>query len=289
MKVLLLGAGGMLGQEVRNVFTEHGWEVWARDLPEFDLTNPVSVASVAVDYADADWCVNCAAYTAVDKAETERDAAFAVNAYGPTILADACLLAGTKLLHIGTDFVFDGEKAEPYTEDDEPNPLSAYGDSKREGEKAVLAGGGWVVRTSWLFGPCFNGGFPATMIRLAREGKPLRVVDDQFGTPTYTRDLALTLLAIMESQAPCGVYHAAGPEITTWRRLAEAAIREDRRQRGEPEEPLDVTPISTAEWPAPARRPRCSPLVSRKLAELGVPPMRPLAEALAEYVARRNA
>lgn len=258
-------------------------------MPEFDLTDPVSVASVAVDDAEADWCVNCAAYTAVDKAEAERDAAFAVNAYGPTILADACVLAGTKLLHVGTDFVFDGVKGAPYVEEDPPNPLGVYGASKLEGDRGVLAAGGWVVRTSWLFGPCFTGGFPATMIRMAREGKALRVVDDQFGTPTYTWDLAQTMAALMELGAPPGVYHAAGPEITTWRRFAEAAIRADRRHRGEPEEPLGVTPITAAEWPAPARRPRYSPLVSTKLAGLGIPPMRQLTEALAEYVARRSA
>lgn len=289
MKALLIGCGGMLGQDVLEALSRHGWEVWARDLPEFDLTNPVHVASVAADYAEADWCVNCAAYTAVDKAETEPDAAYGVNAYGPSILADACALAGTKLLHVGTDFVFDGEKASPYREDDEPNPLGVYGASKLEGERRVLAAGGWVVRTSWLFGPGLTGGFPATIIRLAREGKPLRVVDDQFGTPTYTRDLAETMVALMESNVLSGVYHAAGPDTTTWCRFAMAAIQADRRHRGEPEEPLEVTPIRAEEWPCAARRPRRSPLATDKLAGLGFAPMRPLTEALAEYIARRNA
>ncbi|MBZ0213022.1 MAG: sugar nucleotide-binding protein, partial [Nitrospirae bacterium] len=183
VRVCVVGGSGMLGCEVVREAISRGWEVWAPSRGEFDLTDPVSVAQIAVAEPKFDACINCAAYTAVDRAETERDEALALNALGPAYLATACLQAGTRLVHVSTDFVFDGTASVPYRPGDPTHPLSVYGESKLEGEGPVLGSGGNVVRTSWLFGPERGGGFPGAIVRAARAGRPLRVVADQVGTP----------------------------------------------------------------------------------------------------------
>ncbi|MCC7433208.1 MAG: dTDP-4-dehydrorhamnose reductase [Methanoregulaceae archaeon] len=276
MKILLIGGYGMLGTDLREEFVRRGWEVIAPTLEELDITDPVQVAGCAE--MAGEWVVNAAAYTAVDKAESEPDEAMMVNGLAVGYLGQMAAMAGSKFLHISTDFVFDGTKTEPYTEDDATNPLGEYGRSKLVGEEQALAHAGVVVRTAWLFGP--NGGsFPRTMIRVAREGKPLRVVADQTGCPTYTADLARVIADLIAKIAYPGVYHAVGPDTMTWhefacRTLSAAGID------------YEIAPISTAEYPTPAKRPAYSVLSSAKIEAMGIAPMRPIDEALAEFVSR---
>lgn len=284
MKVLVVGGSGMLGTDVVSALESRGHEVAAPSSSQLDLRDPVSVAEVAS--ADVSWCVNCAAYTAVDKAESEPSLAFELNALGPGYLARTCALAGIKLLHVSTDFVFDGTSSTPYTEDSPVNPLGAYGRTKREGEEAVLAALpiALIFRTSWLYGP--NGSsFPLTMIRAWQAEKKLRVVSDQTGCPTYTFDLAESIVAALEKDLFPGIYHATGPDTMTWHTFARLAIEAYRDVHG-PSRVVEVEPIQTSDWPTPARRPAFSVLSNAKLQAEGIAPMRPTVDALQEFVSR---
>jgi dTDP-4-dehydrorhamnose reductase len=285
MRILVLGAAGMLGTDLVEALKARGHETVAIDLPDLDITDPIAVAEIAAGkFGDLDWCINCAAYTAVDKSESEADVAMLVNGIAPGYIAQACAMKGIKLIHISTDFVFDGRSTIPYKEDAPTNPMGSYGRSKLAGESASLVNGGLVVRTAWLYGP--NGGsFPRTMIRAWKAGKQLRVVSDQVGTPTYTADLARVLCDIIDLNPLPGIYHAAGPDIVNWHKLAIQAINA-YRQAVKSDQPVEVEPILTTDWPTPAARPMYSALSFSKLAALGVQPMRPLSEALVEYVKR---
>ena len=259
MNVLITGARGMLGQAMVNEFMVKGWNVLATDHSTLDITDfPAVRAAVAAQRPEL--VVNCAAYTAVDKAETEPGPAFAVNALGPRNLALACLESGCALLHISTDYVFDGEKGEPYEVWDSPNPLNIYGKSKLWGENYVrsLTARHYLVRTSWLFGP---GGknFVSAMLNLAANKAPLRVVDDQLGCPTYTLDLARACSSLVETGA-FGIYHVTNQGSTTWFKFAVEVFRQAGLQ-------VDVVPIRTGELLRPARRPMNSCLDSFPLRE----------------------
>jgi dTDP-4-dehydrorhamnose reductase len=283
MRILVVGALGMLGSDVVKVLAESGRDVAAYDLAELDITNPDSVAETLTK-EPYQWCVNCAAYTAVDAAETNVDLATAVNTLGPGYLARACMASNTRLIHISTDFVFDGNKHEPYTEEDVPNPLGIYGHSKLEGEESLANSDAIILRTAWLFGP--NGkSFPRTMIEAARAGKSLRVVADQIGSPTYTIDLAKTIAEAIESNLVGGLYHAAGPDIMSWHDFATLVIQEDRRQQGDPN-PVDIAPIQTQDWPTPAKRPKYSALDSTRLHKAGITPMPPIQAGIEDFVSR---
>lgn len=278
MRVLVPGAGGMLGRAVVAELLARGHEAVPTTRAELDLGDPMAAARlVSGDLGVIGAVVNCAAYTAVDKAESEPQAAFDANGLGPSYLGMACQELGAALIHVSTDFVFDGSSSEPYAEDDETNPLSQYGRSKLYGEKA-LAGNprARIVRTSWLFGegPCF----PRTMVDAYRAGKRLRVVADQQGNPTYVPDLARVLVDLLERDAFPGIYHAVGPETTTWHDLAVRAIR---AAMGETPE---IEAVTMAEYPTPAARPKNSALGDTRLRALGIAPMRPLDEALADWV-----
>lgn len=276
MKILLIGGYGMLGSDLREEFVRRGWEVVAPTLEEVDITDPIQVAGCAE--VAGDWVVNAAAYTAVDKAESEPDEAMMVNGLAVGYLGQMAAMAGSKFLHISTDFVFDGTKTEPYTEDDATNPLGEYGRSKLVGEEQALSHAGVVVRTAWLFGP--NGGsFPRTMIRVAREGKPLRVVADQTGCPTYTRDLSRVIADLIAKDAYPGVYHAVGPDTMSWHQFAVRTLEAAGID-------YEVAPISTADYPTPAKRPAYSVLSTAKIEAMGIASMRRIDEALAEFVSR---
>lgn len=286
--MLVVGAKGMLGSDVVACLRSRGHEVIEGDLPEFDITNPDSITAVLLGEGKPDWCVNCAAYTAVDAAETHVDEATLVNALGPGYLARACAIAGVRLIHISTDFVFDGLKSTPYEEEDRPNPLAVYGRTKLEGEEAVFAADprAIVLRTAWLFGP--NGkSFPRTMIEAARAGKTLRVVADQIGSPTYTGDLAQVVAAVVEADLPGGLYHAAGPDVMSWHELAVLAVNEDRKLSGD-KTPVEIEAISTDDWPTPARRPAYSALANTRFDSLGLTPMRPIEEAMSDFLSFRG-
>lgn len=282
----------MLGSDLLPALSERGHEVVAPSSKELDITDPTSVAQIpAGTFGKFDWVVNCAAYTAVDKAESEVREATELNALAPGYLAHACATAGgfalpCRLLHVSTDFVFDGSATEPYDEDAETNPLGVYGRTKRDGERAVLEAqpSAVVVRTSWLYGP--NGGsFPRTILRAWLAGKTLRVVSDQTGSPTYTADLARSIADLVESNPYPGIYQATGPDTLSWQQFAVKALEAWNRVHKEARE-IDVAPIKTEDWPTPATRPKYSALSNRKIRDAGVAAMRPVDEALTEFVAR---
>jgi len=287
MRVLVLGAAGMLGSDVVLEVSRRQDGAVGIDVADLDITDPTAVARIgAGELGDFDWCVNCAAYTAVDKAEAESDLAMLVNGIAPGYIGQACAMKGIRLLHVSTDFVFDGAATSPYAEDAETNPLGAYGASKLAGESAVRASGAdaLIVRTAWLYGP--NGGsFPRTMIKAWLAGRELRVVNDQIGSPTYTGDLARVLCDLMEVSPQAGIYHAAGADIVSWHEVALRAIRAYQRLVGD-SSALMIEAIKTDDWPTPAKRPKYSALSFDKIAGLGIEPMRRLDDALAEFATR---
>ena len=286
MKILIVGGSGMLGSDLVLEALRRGFDVEAPSPAELDLGDPESVARLNVDPKGARWCINCAAYTAVDKAETEREEAAVANTLGPGYLAASCAMAGIKLLHVSTDFVFDGTAKEPYTEDMPTNPMGHYGLTKRDGEDAVLSAlpSALVVRTAWLYGPNGNS-FPRTMIRAWEAGKSLRVVADQVGCPTYTADLARTLIDMIEKDVFPGVYHAAGPEAMSWHDFAMRTLEawNDRKPSGRN---VEIEPIPSDAYPTPAKRPIYSVLSTQKLQAAGVAPMGSVSDSLADFIGR---
>lgn len=286
MRFLILGAKGMLGTDVVGEAESRGHEFVAADL-ELDITDPMAMARISSgELGPFDWVINCAAYTAVDKAESEVREATELNTLGSAYLANTVQGIGARLIHISTDFVFDGSATEPYLEDARTNPLGVYGRTKRDGEDAVLSNNAnaLVVRTAWLYGPNGNS-FPRTMIRAFAAGRQLRVVSDQVGCPTYTADLARVLVDLAEKNAFPGIYHAVGPEAMTWHEFALRAIRTWNVTRGV-STGVEIEPIKTEDWPTPAARPKYSVLSTQKIEDLGVRPMRPVEEALADFCRR---
>lgn len=270
MKVLVTGAKGMLGQAVMDTWSD--MDLIGVDLAELDITNPPAIAKM-LDLYKPTVLVNCAAYTAVDKCETEELVANRVNGTAVGFLAKACKLRDIRLVHISTDYVFDGNNEQGYPEDATPAPVSAYGRSKAKGEHEIISNAHqyYIVRTSWLYGP---GGknFVSTMLQLAETKSELNVVNDQHGKPTYTRDLALFVKQLVLDRAPSGIYHGVNEEQTTWFDFA----REIFTQTGVT---IPVQPCSSAEFPLPAKRPVWSTLLNTKR-----PLMRPWSEALRDYL-----
>lgn len=266
MGILVVGAGGQVGREL--VRRAGSRPVLGLDRPALDVTDAGAV-SVAIARSRAEVVINAAAYTAVDKAESEPAAAFAVNRDGPAALAQACAAAGIPLLHLSTDYVFDGSAPEPYAESAAVAPLGVYGQSKWEGEEAVRCclPEHLILRVSWVFG-AYGNNFVRTMLRLGRERSELRVVADQVGAPTHAGAIAGTLLAladrILRAEAlSWGTYHYTGTPVTSWHGFAEAIFDEASAQGLIDRKPL-VHPIATAEYPTPARRPANSALDGRR-------------------------
>jgi dTDP-4-dehydrorhamnose reductase len=271
----------LLGTEVVAELEARGHDVVALSRAEFDVSEPEHAARLAAEeFGKPDWIVNCAAYTAVDKAESEEHLATDINGLGVGYLARGASSLNARILHISTDFVFDGTSTIPYTEEDKVNPLGAYGRSKLMGERALEGNHrAVVVRTSWLFGP--NGAcFPRTMLNAHRKGKNLRVVTDQRGNPTYTPHLAKVLAGIVEKDPFPGLYHAAGPETVSWYEFAKRTLEECTG------DPVSIEAIKTEDWPTPAKRPPFSALDSCKLAKEGIGPMPPLSEAIKEFCSK---
>jgi len=264
VKLLVTGANGQLGRALVRLGAA------GRTRAELDVGDASAVAA-ALDAEKPDVVVNAAAYTAVDRAESEPDAAFAANEAGARAVAAACAARGIALVHVSTDYVFDGEKPTAYVETDATRPLGAYGASKAAGERAVLAAhpGALVVRSSWVFS-ADGSNFVKTMLRLARETPALRVVADQHGCPTFAGDLARIVLELAERRAPAGIYHAAGDGPTTWHGFAAAIVDEAAKAGRAPRVPVE--PIKTDDYPTAARRPRNSILDTAKLRALGIVP-----------------
>ena len=264
MRMLVTGTSGQLAQSLIEVGLAVGIDVFALRRPQLDLTIPGTIRSALAD-ARPDLVVNAAAYTAVDKAESEPDLALAVNATGAGELAAHCERLAIPLIHISTDYVFDGAKPAPYAEADPTGPINAYGRSKLAGELAVAAACSRhiIVRTSWVYSP-FGTNFVRTMLRLAQSRPELGVVDDQRGCPTYAPHLAEAITHMAQrlqtrsaAAPPWGIYHAAGSGETTWCEFAREIFRISAPGGGATP---NVKAIATADFPTPARRPANSRL-----------------------------
>ncbi|MES1982752.1 MAG: dTDP-4-dehydrorhamnose reductase [Pseudomonadota bacterium] len=269
-KILLTGKNGQVGWELQRTLMPLG-QVIALDMDELDLTDGAAIRRV-VQAIRPDIIVNPAAYTAVDKAETEPALALAVNGHAPGVLAEEASKLNALLVHYSTDYIFDGTKSGAYLEDDPANPLSVYGRTKLAGEDAVRAVGGahLILRTSWVYGT-HGRNFLLTMLRLARERRELRVVDDQIGAPTWSRTLAeITALMLAQIQvAPgslervCGSYHLTASGSTSWFGFTSEILRLAAIA------PVpQLIPITTPEYPTPAARPMNSVLCNDKLARV---------------------
>jgi dTDP-4-dehydrorhamnose reductase len=278
MKVLLTGANGQVGWEIVRRATNH--QLLALTHRELDITHS-QVVQHTVKESGADIVINAAAYTAVDQAEQEPDMAFAVNRDGPANLAATCAQLGIPLLHLSTDYVFDGSKAGAYYEDDPVAPLGVYGDSKWQGEESVRQrlAAHLILRVSWIFGS-HGRNFVKTMLRLAKERKQLRVVADQYGCPTYAGDIADVVLRLAErvvqdssfgaisgknKNSYWGTYHYCGVPATTWHGFAKTII--DIGRMHSPLQVEEIVPISTIDYPTPAARPVNSVLACQQLQE----------------------
>lgn len=276
MRALIVGAGGMLASDLHDVLSAGGHDVRPLRSADLDVTDPDAVDAVIGEWASGGGVVfNCAAYTDVDGAETDEDKAHSINAAGPGHLARACATSGADLLHISTDYVFPGDASSPYAVDARTGPRSAYGRTKLAGEEAVrsLAPASYIVRTAWLYGAGGHN-FVKTMAKLERERETLTVVDDQRGSPTWSRDLAGALVALAQTGA-YGTYHCTNAGDTTWCGLARAVFEELGA------DPARVQPCTTADFPRPAQRPAYSVLAGDALVAAGVPPMRSWRDALA--------
>jgi len=289
-KLALIGANGMLARMVRHLAPPY-FDVTSFDLPDFDITDRNIVLS-AMTGLRPHVIVNCAAYTDVDGCETNEELALRVNGSGPGYLAEAALETGAILVHISTDYVFAGDKTEPYTEDDPTGPLSSYGRSKLKGETAILASGlarYLIIRTSWLYGP---GGknFVETILRLAGEREELRIVADQQGSPTYTEDLANAVFSLLETedvQMPYGIYHFSNAGSCSWYEFALEIVRLARLNKL-PVKAESIKPIRTEDYPLPAKRPSYSIFSKQKYETItgrSIPEWR---ESLIRYFAVRQ-
>ena len=262
-RIIVTGANGQLGKEIEsasNRFDKLEFSFHTRET--LSIGDEAAVRRIFNEY-QPDFCINCAAYTAVDKAESEKEEAIAINADAVGSLARESKRTGAKFLHLSTDYVFDGTGSIPYTEDDAPNPMTVYGASKLAGERMAIAenDGSIVIRTSWVYSE-FGKNFVKTMLRLMNEKEEIGVVNDQRGCPTYANDLAVALLQIIDSGnwVP-GIYHYCNDGVITWHQFAEA-IREISGSK------CLVKPISSGEFKTAAKRPAYSALNNQKVQQV---------------------
>lgn len=265
MKILVTGSNGQLGQSFKKIsgnYPEHIF--YFADRTAIDITDPIGVEKTVTD-VEAGIIINCAAYTAVDKAESEPEMARRVNYEGAKNLAEVCAKCRIPLIHVSTDYVFNGNADKPYTEEDITDPQGVYGMTKLEGERAVKDSGcdSAVVRTAWVYSE-FGGNFVKTMLRIGSERNEISVVDDQRGTPTYAPDLAEAIMEIVEKGINgFNLYHYSNLGETTWCGFAKEIFKEAGM-------PVVVNPITTEDYPTPAKRPAYSVLSKDKLISVGV-------------------
>jgi dTDP-4-dehydrorhamnose reductase len=257
MRVLVAGAGGQLGRAL-SAMAPAGTTIIAPAEADFDIADEGAIARVLAD-TRPDALVNAAAYTAVDRAEGERDRAMLLNGVAPGWLAAAAETAGARFVHVSTDFVFDGEAGRPYLPDAAPNPIGAYGETKLAGERAVHAAqpDALLVRTAWVYA-AEGGNFVRTMLRLMAERDEVRVVADQVGTPTHAASLARAILGLL-AKAARGTFHWTDAGVCSWYDFA-VAIQEEALAAGLLARTVPVVPIRTVDYPTPARRPAMSVL-----------------------------
>lgn len=273
MRYLVTGANGMLATDLRQVLA--GRSVTAPGRADLDVTDPDAVEAAVAGH---DVVLNCAAYTRVDDAESDEDAAFAVNATGAANLARAAAARGAKLVQLSTDYVFDGTATAPYAEDSPRHPVSAYGRTKAEGERLALElnpSATFVVRTAWLYG-AHGPNFARTMVRLAGENETVSVVEDQLGQPTWTMDVARQIVLMIDHGIAPGVYHATSAGQASWYEFAQAIFSATGL------DPDRVRPTSSARYVRPAPRPAYSVLGHARWQRSGLPPIRDWRAALAD-------
>lgn len=268
MRVLLTGAKGQLGR----CFCDRlpaGWDILATDSETLDITDLEKVKSVAAEYRP-DFIINAAAYTAVDKAENECETAALINEVGPRNLAVVAKEVGARLVHISTDYVFDGNATAPYIEVAATNPLGVYGQTKLNGELAVsqLLPDALIIRTAWVFSE-YGNNFVKTMLRLAEGRETLGIVADQRGCPTYAGDIAQAVITLLQREAPGGIYHFCGDSEISWNQFAEIIFSSALQQGVLAQAPV-VNGITTDQYPTPARRPKYSVLNCEKVQNEGV-------------------
>ncbi len=271
MKILILGAKGMLGNDLVKTFSEEELTAW--DVNDLDITDEKAVDE-KISTLQPEIVINAAAYTDVDGAESNKELCFKINAYAVGNIAKACSKINASLVHISTDYIFDGKK-EGYSEDDVQNPIGVYGASKALSEKLILENTDkyFIVRTSWLYG--VNGkNFVETMLRLGKEKDSIDVVNDQFGCPTYTKDLALKIKEIIEK--PFGIYHVTNDASCSWYDFAKKIFELSGMK-------TKVNPVTTDKFPRPAQRPKFSILLSTKISK-----PRNWEDALKEYLEVRT-
>ena len=276
MKVLVTGVKGQLGYDVVNELTKRGHIAIGTDIEEMDITDADSVDAVIKENVP-DAVIHCAAYTAVDAAEDNADLCRKINAEGTQNIVNVCKELDIKMTYISTDYVFDGEGERPWEPDDERTPLNVYGQTKYEGELAVqnTLEKYFIVRIAWVFG--VNGkNFIKTMLNLGKTRDSLTVVDDQFGSPTYTFDLARLLVDMVETDR-YGIYHATNEGICTWYEFACEIFKQAGMN-------VKVSPVSSAEYPAKAKRPSNSRMSKEKLAENGFEKLPTWQDALSRYL-----
>jgi dTDP-4-dehydrorhamnose reductase len=276
MKVLVTGAAGQLGQDVVKELERKGHEAVGVDRHQLDITDAGAVDSLISD-VKPDAILHCAAYTNVDKAEEDREAAYNVNALGSENLAKAAANNQSKLLYVSTDYVFDGSATEPYEADHPTKPLGVYGETKLAGEEMVQKHleRYYIVRTAWVYGIHGNN-FVKTMLKLGAERDELGVVHDQVGSPTYTVDLARFMVELVETDK-YGIYHASNEGVCSWYEFAVEIFKQAGIQ-------VKVNPLTTEQFPRPAERPKYSVLSKKKIAEQGFTPLRNWKEALTAYL-----
>lgn len=281
MRVLVTGASGQLGKDVVALFQQKGHEVMGCSRSELDIANLEQCQQVINEF-QPDSIIHCAAYTAVDAAETDVDGAYKVNAVGTRNVAVAAEKAGAKMVYISTDYVFNGRSAVPYQEYDNTDPQSVYGKSKRAGEVLTqsLSSRYFIVRTSWVYGLHGNN-FVKTMLRLGQEKPQLQVVHDQKGSPTYTVDLARFLEELVQTEK-YGVYHASNSGDCTWFEFTQA-IFEEAKELGFMIK-VQVEPCTTEQFPRPAQRPANSVMDHLSIRTNGLTDLRPWREGLVDFL-----
>ncbi|MDJ0619003.1 MAG: dTDP-4-dehydrorhamnose reductase [Calothrix sp. MO_192.B10] len=291
--ILLIGSNGQVGQELQQILPPYG-NIIAVARPAVDLAQPDSLRDVVQKY-QPQIIINAAAYTAVDKAESEPELALAINGTAPGVLASAASQLGAFLIHISTDYVFDGSHSSPYQENDTTNPLSVYGKTKLAGEQAIAdVGGNYIIlRTAWVYGTYGKSNFVKTMLRLAAERPEIRVVADQIGSPTWAKDIAGAIAQIIPQLTPeiSGIYHYTNSGVASWYDFA-LSIFEEAQQLGFPLRVERVVPITTSDYPTPAHRPGYSVLSCARIAAVlgNYPPhwRQSLRKMLAELYTQQN-
>lgn len=283
-RIMITGAAGQLGLALNRLIKAHDeyelFRTGTKESPDgeihaMDITQEVAVRTY-IKEIKPDIIINCAALTAVDRCEGEQELAYRINALGPKYLAEAAEEIGAKLVHISTDYVYDGRGTAPYTEDSKPNPISVYGRTKLAGEEFVqeYCSRAFILRTAWVYGEGKN--FVRTMLRLAENNSKIRVVSDQYGTPTSALELARVVVFLMETES-YGIYHATCEGSTSWYEFALTIFKEAGVS-------VEVEAIKTSEYPAPAKRPMYSVLDKRALRERHGYVMQDWKEAFKEYM-----